>query len=123
MSVHHCKIGHVTRYGVSIAAIMLVASGAQIAPAGAGPCTEEIAKFDRAMQQSAGDPYAGLTAVQTTSAQLDRQPTPASIARAETHMKSRFATELQRARRDDAKNDGAGCNKALAAAKRMYILK
>jgi hypothetical protein len=119
MSIRHCM----TRRSIVAGVITVIASAWQATTASAGPCSQEIAQFDRAMQQSAGDPYAGLTAVQTTGAQLDRQPTPASIARAEKRMKSRFTAELRRAKRADTKNDSAGCNHALADAKRMYILK
>jgi hypothetical protein len=74
------------------------------------------------MRQSAGNPNAGLTAPQSVTAQLDRQPTVASVKREERRLKSEFNTIMARARRLDKKGDRNGCNEALSAAKRMYIL-
>jgi hypothetical protein len=90
--------------------------------ANAGPCTADIAQFEAAIRQSAGNPYAGLTAPQTVAAQDDRQPTVASMKRAERDLKAKFAATMAQAKRRDARNDRAGCERALSAAKRMYIL-
>jgi hypothetical protein len=87
----------------------------------AGPCTAEIAQFETAVRQSASNPYAGLTAPQSIGAQLDHQPTVASVKRAEQQLKSKFSANMTRAKRLDAKGDRAGCIDALNAAKRMYI--
>jgi hypothetical protein len=57
---------------------------------------------------------------QTIGAQLDRQPTPASVKRAQERAHSTFAANLARAKRLDAQGNRAGCTRALAAAKRMY---
>jgi hypothetical protein len=88
----------------------------------AGPCSEEIAQFEAAVRQSANNPNAGLTAPQSVSAQLDRQPTVASMKRAERNLKSKFLATMARAKRLDAQDNRAGCTRALSAAKRMYIL-
>ena len=88
----------------------------------AGPCSADIAQFETAVRQSAGNPYAGLTAPQSVDAQIDRQPTPASMKRAKQRLKSKFAAAMARAKRLDAQNDRAGCERALSVAKRMYIL-
>ena len=40
----------------------------------AGPCSEDIAQFEARIRQSAGSPYAGLTAPQSVGAQLEHQP-------------------------------------------------
>jgi hypothetical protein len=88
----------------------------------AGPCTAAIAQFEAAIRASAGNPMAGLTARQTTAAQLDRQPTVASMRQEEERLKSEFAATMTRAKRLDAKGDRKGCTGALNAAKRMYIL-
>jgi hypothetical protein len=64
----------------------------------------------------------GLTAPQSVGAQLDRQPTVASVKRAGQWLKSKFLADMVRARRLDAEGDRAGCKRALNAAKRMYIL-
>ncbi len=88
----------------------------------AGPCSGEIAQFEAAVRQSANNPNAGLTAPQSVAAQLDRQPTVASMKRAEKNLKSKFLATLARAKRLDAQDNRAGCTRALSAAKRMYIL-
>jgi hypothetical protein len=98
------------------------AFGLSIAAAYAGPCTSKIAQFEKAVRQSAGNPNAGPMAPQSIGAQLDRQPTPASIKRAEERAKATFAATLARAKRLDAQGNRAGCTRELAAAKRMYNL-
>jgi hypothetical protein len=93
-----------------------------VASAHAGPCSSEIAQFERAVRQSAGNPGAGPMAPQSISAQLDRQPTPGSIKQAEERAQAAFAATLARAKRLDARGNRAGCTRALTAAKRMYNL-
>jgi hypothetical protein len=88
----------------------------------AGPCSNDIAQFEAAIRQSAGNPNAGLTAPQSIGAQLDRQPTPDSLRRAKEHLQSKFSATMARAKRLDAKGDLAGCTRALSEAKRMYVL-
>ncbi|HYT07948.1 MAG TPA: hypothetical protein VEL77_09890 [Rugosimonospora sp.] len=88
----------------------------------AGPCSNDIAQFEAAIRQSAGNPNAGLTAPQSIGAQLDRQPTPDSLRKAKERLQSKFSTTMARAKRLDAKGDLAGCTRALSEAKRMYIL-
>lgn len=88
----------------------------------AGPCSADIAEFERAVRNSAGNPFAGLTAPQSVNAQLDRQPTPASLKQAQVRLQSKFSATVARAKRLDAKGDRAGCASALSQAKRMYIL-
>jgi hypothetical protein len=93
-----------------------------ISAAQAGPCSEDIAKFEAAIRQSAGNPNAGLTARQSVGAQLDRQPTPDSLKQAHERLQSKFSATLARAKQLDAKGDRTGCTRALSVAKRMYIL-
>jgi hypothetical protein len=88
----------------------------------AGPCSEDIAQFEAAIRQSAGNPNAGLTAPQSVGAQLDRQPTPDSLKQAQERLQSKFSATMARAKRLDAKGDRTGCTRALSVAKRMYIL-
>src|SRR4029079_7494438 len=106
------------------AATLLVAAvlGLGVATAHAGPCSSRIAQFERAVRQSAGNPNAGPMAPQSIGAQLDVQPTPASVRRAEQKAQAAFAATLARARRLDAQGNRAGCTRALAAAERMYNL-
>jgi hypothetical protein len=107
-----------------IAAGLILGAALALNPtfAEAGPCTADIAQFETAMRQSAGNPYAGLTAPQSVAAQDDRQPTVASMKKAEHDLKAKFAATMAQARRLDARNDRAGCERALSVAKRMYIL-
>ena len=102
---------------VVAALVLSVASAAQ-----AGPCSNAIAQFERGLRQSASNPDAGPFARQSIGAQLDRQPTPSSVARAEARAQATFKKALARAKRLDARGDRAGCTQALIAAKQMYDL-
>jgi hypothetical protein len=93
-----------------------------ISIAQAGPCSADIAQFEKAIRDSAGNPFAGLTAPQTVAAQIDRQPTPESLKQTQQRLRAQFAATMARAKRLDAKGDRAGCSSALNAARRMYIL-
>ena len=103
-------------------AVFMSALVLSVAPAHAGPCTDQIAQFELAVQQSAGRPGAGPFARQSIGAQTDRQPTPASVKRAEKRARAQFAATLARAKRRDARGDRAGCTRALDAARDMYNL-
>jgi hypothetical protein len=104
------------------ALIVAAALGLGVASAHAGPCSTQIAQFEQAVRQSAGNPNAGPVAPQSIGAQVDRQPTPGSVQRAEGRAQAAFDAALARAKRLDAKGNRAGCRRALAAAKRMYNL-
>jgi len=104
------------------ASIVVAALCLSIAAAHAGPCTGKIAQFEKAVRQSANSPNSGPMARQSVGAQLDRQPTPASVERAEQQAQTTFASALARAKRLDAQGNRAGCTRALAAARRMYNL-
>ncbi len=93
-----------------------------VAPAQASPCTDQIAQFELAVRQSAGNPNAGPMAAQSIGAQIDRRPTPGSIKRAEERAQAKFAATLARAKRLDARGNRTGCTRALNAAKAMYNL-
>ena len=93
-----------------------------VAPAQAGPCSNKIARFEQAVRQSASNPGAGPMAPQSIGAQLDRQPTPASVKRAEERAQTSFDAAMARAKRLDAQGNRLRCTRALAAAKRMYNL-
>lgn len=107
-----------------IAAICLTCAACAFAvvAAHAGPCTVDIAQFEEAVRNSANNPHAGAMAPQTVGAQLDRQPSPASLARAKKRAQAAFARTMARAKRLDAAGDRAGCTRALTAAKGMYNL-
>jgi hypothetical protein len=104
------------------AAFCMAALGLGISAAHAGPCSAKIAQFELAVRQSAGNPNAGPFGPQSIGAQIDRQPTPASIKRAERRAQANFAATLARAKRLDARGNRAGCTRALAVAKDMYNL-
>jgi len=105
-----------------IASLFLASLGLSVASAHAGPCSSEIARFEIAVRQSAGKPNAGPFAPQSIGAQIDRQPTPGSVKRAQQRAQAEFAATLARAKRLDARGDRAGCTQALSAAKDMYNL-
>ena len=88
----------------------------------AGPCTSDIAQFETAVRNSQGNPLAGLSAPQSVGADLGHQPTPASVQQAQAQLQKRFAATMARAKRYDAQGNRQGCTRALAAAKRMYVL-
>jgi hypothetical protein len=118
-----CKLQSKINYRRVTASLVLGAMlGLNSTFAQAGPCSADIAQFEAAVRQSAGNPYAGLTAPQSVAAQDDRQPTVASMKKAEQDLKSKFLAAMARAKRLDAQNNRAGCERALSVAKRMYIL-
>ena len=102
--------------------IVTAALGLGAATAHAGPCSSDIPQFEQAVRKSANNPDAGPTAPQSIGAQLDRQPTPASVKRAEQRAQATFEATLARAKQLDARGNRSGCTRALAAAKRMYNL-
>jgi hypothetical protein len=106
----------------TVAFFVTAAFGLGTLPAHAGPCSNEIAQFEQAVRQSAGNPNAGPVARQSIDAQLNRQPTPDSIKRAEAQAQAAFEATLGRAKSLDANDDRAGCTEALADAKAMYNL-
>jgi hypothetical protein len=105
-----------------VAAFIVSTFGLGIASAHAGPCSYEIAQFELAVRQSARNPNAGPMAPQSIGAQIDRQPTPSSVKRAEERARAKFAATLARAKRLDALGNRAGCTRALAAARATYNL-
>jgi len=104
--------------GITVCALLSL----NVSIAHAGPCSADIAQFEKAMRESAGNPFAGLSAPQSVNAQLGRQPTPESLKKAQDNLQAKFSATMARAKRLDAKGDRAGCTSALTAAKRMYIL-
>jgi hypothetical protein len=106
----------------TVAWVVAAYLGVSVTAAYAGPCSSKIAQFEQAVRQSARNPDAGPMAPQSVGAQLDRQPTPASIKRAEAQAQAAFAATLARVKRLDAYGNRSGCARALAAAKRMYNL-
>jgi hypothetical protein len=106
---------------IAAAAMTVLALGLGVASAHAGPCSSQIAQFEKAVRQSANNPNAGPTAPQSIGAQLGQQPTPGSVKRADERAQATFDTALARAKRLDAQGN-SGCKRALAQAKRLYDL-
>jgi hypothetical protein len=108
---------------------LLVLAAALAASAGsvhAGPCAQQIAlmqaRFDAKLQAAARN---GPTARETNAATDHRQPTPDSIAAAESRIGdispgvvTVIETGMARAREADAANDRAVCERALAEVER-----
>jgi len=90
-------------------------------PAHAGPCTKKIARFEKAVHQSAQNPSVGPMAPQSIGAQLGHQPTPGSVKQADVKAQKSFDAALARAKTLDAK-DKRKCVRALAYAKRLFNL-
>ena len=85
----------------------------------AGPCTGAIGQLETAMHRSTATEDVVPTAPQTIGAQLGHQPTPASVRRADTRAEARFDAVVARAKRLDARNDGA-CMQALDEARQIF---
>jgi len=66
--------GSMPRLQATSGAIVCAVLCLNISIAKAGPCSADIAQFEHAIRQSAGNRNAGLTAPQSVAAQLDRQP-------------------------------------------------
>ena len=97
------------------------------APAFAGPCENEIYQADLALGKRLNAAAAGgRTGTESTFATRHRQPTPATVAGAEAKLGElteadveRIETFMDEARKADAANDKAACEKALAEARKI----
>jgi hypothetical protein len=76
----------------------------------AGPCSADLAKIEKVLNEP-NSPF-GPTGRQTVGAQLGRQPTPSSMARAEQKAGSHYQAALTRAQTLDNQNNPA-CKKAV----------
>lgn len=110
------NFGHHTR--LLAAALAATAPALLPSPALAGPCTDDIAAFEQAMEV---DPGAGPSGTQSLGAQLHHQPTPASVSSAERQARTGFKDALARAKRFDALGDRDKCSAALEEAKLIYF--
>lgn len=88
-----------------------------LAPAKAGPCAGQVAEFEQYMQDHPG---AVGTAPQSVGAQLEHQPTPASVASAEHSAKAQIAAVVAEAKTFDADGKQNECLEALAKAKLLF---
>jgi len=96
-------------------------------PALAGPCTDEIYQADVVIgKRLDAIAAAGKPAPESNFATMHRQPTPRSVAGAEAQAGDLSETDLsaltqdmEEARKADAANDRAVCEKALADVRRI----
>jgi hypothetical protein len=82
----------------------------------AGPCSADIAKIEKALD-APNSPF-GPTGRQTVGAQLGRQPTPSSMARAEQKAGSHYQAALTQAQTLDNQNNPT-CKKAVKKLKAL----
>jgi len=101
-----------TRLALMTSALLALGVGC----AQAGPCSAAIAKIEKALN-APNSPF-GPTARQTVGAQLGRQPTPSSMARAEKKADTNYQTALTRAQALDDQNNPA-CKKAVKKLKAL----
>ena len=101
-----------TRLALMTSALLALGVGC----AQAGPCSADIAKIEKALNEP-NSPF-GPTGRQTVGAQLGRQPTPASMARAEQKAGSHYQAALTQAQTLDNQNNPA-CKKAVKKLKAL----
>jgi hypothetical protein len=102
--------------------LSLIALCTILAPAyaGAGPCSGEVAELRQAMPRGAST--AGMPAAsarQSVAAQLDRQPTPASVQRARQDAQTGVEQLLAQAEKFDRQGDSKACETALGHARML----
>ena len=93
----------------------------------AGPCTDGIYQADVAIGKRLDAIAAqGRVAPESNFATMHRQPTPGTVARAEAQVGDlseadldAMTQDMEEARKVDAANDRAGCEKALADVRRI----
>jgi hypothetical protein len=91
--------------------------------ADAGPCTEEIKKFEDAVSgRLATNPSAGPNALQSVGAQRHAQPTPGSVAEAQQQAETTFAALLEGAKELDAQGNPR-CMRVLNDAKLRFNMR
>lgn len=104
------------RVGLIAAAMLL--SG--VCSAQAEPCAEQFAQVEAQISGHKTGARFGPSAPQTVGAQLGRQPTPATIERAERQANALATATLERARVADEEGDASGCKRALTDLKDLY---
>jgi hypothetical protein len=113
MSIHHrCAL---------ITAAVISSLSASVISASAGPCTPEIERLRAAVDTMAAS--AGPGGRQTTAAMTHHQPTPSSIAEANSKLGEaarvkRARAALAEARAADDSGDRPACQRALADLRR-----
>lgn len=108
----------------NVIALVLGAIALGTGSAFAGSCGTAITQIEAALDDLASSPNAGA-GHQSLRAQLHRQPTSSSIARGQQEAVAdelRDRAVLERARVADARNDEAGCLKALLETQHLRYL-
>jgi hypothetical protein len=100
-----------------IAAAMLLSG---VCSAQAGPCAAEIAQIEAQTNGYKTGAAFGPSAPQTIGAQLGRQPTPATVEKAENQASAIAAATLQRARIADEEGDAPRCERAASELRDLY---
>jgi hypothetical protein len=98
----------------SSALVIFAALVVSVGVARASPCSAHIAAFQRTLTQEGPDHVA--SAPQTLGAQLEHQPTPASVAEAKKQASSAVSAAVREAKMLDAQNKSAECEATLAKA-------
>jgi len=107
-----------------VGGLLIATLGATVLCGGAahsGPCTAQIAQFERQIRLAAPSLGSGPTGPQTLGAQLHYQPTPADVQSAERRASARVDAALQRAQQADADGDAVACAQAYDAARHHWI--
>jgi hypothetical protein len=104
--------------GPSVVAALLMS----VSFAHAGPCTAQVAQIERQINADTATASEGPSAAQTIGAQLGRQPTPATVQRAEQEAGAFAQAALNNVRKADNAGNAAACREALAKLKDLYGL-
>ena len=115
MSTHQSLIAFVAVFAASTSACY------------AGPCSQDIARLQAAGNAKlAAAVSAGPSAPESGEAKMHRQPTPRSIATAESEVggisqeqREAFAAAMTRAREADYASDESACKQAVADVERI----
>jgi hypothetical protein len=109
---------------IAVAAVFAASTSAGYA----GPCSQDIARLQAAMDATLrAVTAAGPRAPESTAATMHRQPTPRSIATAESELGGGLspdqvkaaASAMARAREADSANDESACKQAIADAEHV----
>lgn len=87
------------------------------ATADAGPCSEEIVRLEKVADQNKVEAFEGPSERQTVGAQLHHQPTPGSVAEAQTKAVDKVDALLKRAKSLDSEDKEADCMSQINEAK------
>jgi hypothetical protein len=111
-------LGDLMSRSASVTLVLAVAASLGATPVSAGPCAAKIAQFRASLGQAPGGETAVVgSAPQSIDAQLEHQPTPASVERAKENAKAQIVAVLARAESLDAQGRQHECRQALRKAR------